>query len=76
MRVERTETTTVARDVLRVTSCIAIGGKVIRPGGLVEVDAIEAGMLIARNVAVRATSAEVAAVAVTSAPRSNITRID
>ena len=75
MRVQRTETKTIQRDVLRLTSTLVIGGELLPPGAFVEVDDIDAEGLIARRVAVRACADEIASAEVTSAPRSRITRM-
>jgi len=73
MRVQRTETKIVDRDVLRLTAALMVGGQLCNPGVLVEVDEVDAIGLIARNVAVRASKAEVEKGNVLSAPRSNVT---
>ena len=76
MRVERTETIIVHRVVLKLTAPLALGGAIHRAGVFAEVDEVDAVTMLARNVAVAATAAEVKTAEVISAPRSNTTRMD
>jgi hypothetical protein len=76
MRVERTETKIVAREILRLTASLLVAGQICKPGTLVEFDDVDARMLLARNVAVPASKAEVEKGNVLSAPRSNVTAVD
>ena len=76
MRVKRTETKVVDRDILRLTAPLIVAGQVCKPGAIVEFDEVDAKMLLARNVAVPASKAEVEKGNVLSAPRSNVTAVD
>lgn len=76
MRVKRTETKIVDRDILRLTAPLIVAGKVCKPGTLVEFDEVDARMLLARKVAVPASKAEVEKGNVLSAQRSNVTAVD
>jgi hypothetical protein len=76
MRVKHTETKIVDRDVLRLTAPLVVGGQIRSPGVLVEFDEVDAIGLLGRNVAVRASKAEVEKGNVLSAPRSNVTAVD
>jgi len=73
MRVDRTETKIVARDILRLTVSLVVAGEIRKPGTLVEFDDVDARGLLARKVAVHASKAEVESGNVLSAPHSNVT---
>lgn len=61
MQIERTVTTTVTTFVLKTTKALGFNGVSRVAGTIVEVSHAEAGDLLTRKVAVRATEAEVAA---------------
>jgi len=74
MLVERVETRTLLRYVLRLTRNTCIANQILRPGTLIEVDEIDAEDLLSRKSAVRATEFETRDAPIVSAPRSRVTR--
>lgn len=59
MKVERTKTVTVSREVLRVVRAIFVDGALAAPGRFIEVDAIAVGGMLEHGSAARTTAEEV-----------------